>query len=601
MEKHGVIEGKVDWKGRPAQKHKHGGIKTAFCILGMFGIGCENIATLALAVNLVTYFNSIMHLEVAEAANQLTNFMGVSNILAILVAILADAYIGRFKAVIFSACLEMLGLALLAIQAHHPSMKPPVCNVFDPTVTCKKLKGGDAAYLYIALYLLAAGSAGLKASLPAHGADQFDEKDPVEARQRSGFFNYLLLAVCTGGAISITFVVWIQDRKGWDWGFGIGCVAIGVGILVFIGGLPLYRIQQVEGSTALTEIMQVYVAAYRNRKLQLPEDHSQLYEISKEKEGLLEVEFVAHRDIFKFLDRAAIRTEEDQQKHNPWKLSRVTQVENAKILLGMLPIFFCTIIMTLCLAQLQTFSIEQGLTMNSSITKSFKIPPASLPIIPIAFLIILVPIYDHLFVPLIRRFTGHPNGITHLQRIGVGLILSCVSMAAASIMEVKRKAVARDHGMLDALPVLEPLPISTFWLSIQFFIFGVADMFTYIGLLEFFYSEAPRALKSMSTCFLWSSMALGYFLSTIMVKIVNRATEGKTRSGGWLGGNNINRNHLNLFYLLLAVLSLVNFCVYVVVARRYVYRPQSTPATAAVVTDALAVDSGEKSTAKDHV
>ncbi|CAN0910962.1 Protein NRT1/ PTR FAMILY 4.6, partial [Linum grandiflorum] len=585
-----------DWKGRPAQKHKHGGIKTAFCIL--VGIACENIATLALAVNLVTYFNSVMHLEVAEAANQLTNFMGVSNILAILVAILADAYIGRFRAVILSACLEILGLALLAIQAHSPKMKPPTCNVFDPTADCKKLKGGDAAYLYTALYLLAAGSAGLKASLPAHGADQFDEKDPQEARQRSGFFNYLLLAVCSGGAISITFIVWIQDKKGWDWGFAIGCLALGVGLLVFFAGLPLYRIQPIEGSTALTEILQVYVAAYRNRKLQLPEDHSQLYEISRDKEASLDVEFVAHRDIFRFLDRAAIQTTTETAA-DPWKLSRVTQVENAKIFLGMLPIFYCTIIMTLCLAQLQTFSIEQGLTMDSSMTKSFKIPPASLPIIPIAFLIILIPVYDQLCVPLIRRFTGHPNGITHLQRIGVGLILSCVSMAAASIMEVKRKAVARDHGMLDALPVLNPLPISTFWLSIQFFIFGVADMFTYIGLLEFFYSEAPRALKSMSTCFLWSSMALGYFLSTIMVKIVNRATADKTRSGGWLAGNNINRNHLNLFYLLLAVMSFVNFCVYLVVARRYVYRPKSSPAD---VTDSLAVHSGEKkSTAKDQV
>ncbi|CAN1230257.1 Protein NRT1/ PTR FAMILY 4.6, partial [Linum grandiflorum] len=585
-----------DWKGRPAQKHKHGGIKTAFCIL--VGIACENIATLALAVNLVTYFNSVMHLEVAEAANQLTNFMGVSNILAILVAILADAYIGRFRAVILSACLEILGLALLAIQAHSPKMKPPTCNVFDPTADCKKLKGGDAAYLYTALYLLAAGSAGLKASLPAHGADQFDEKDPQEARQRSGFFNYLLLAVCSGGAISITFIVWIQDKKGWDWGFAIGCLALGVGLLVFFAGLPLYRIQPIEGSTALTEILQVYVAAYRNRKLQLPEDHSQLYEISRDKEASLDVEFVAHRDIFRFLDKTAA-DEQQLQRTNPWKLSRVTQVENAKIFLGMLPIFYCTIIMTLCLAQLQTFSIEQGLTMDSSMTKSFKIPPASLPIIPIAFLIILIPVYDQLCVPLIRRFTGHPNGITHLQRIGVGLILSCVSMAAASIMEVKRKAVARDHGMLDALPVLNPLPISTFWLSIQFFIFGVADMFTYIGLLEFFYSEAPRALKSMSTCFLWSSMALGYFLSTIMVKIVNRATADKTRSGGWLAGNNINRNHLNLFYLLLAVMSFVNFCVYLVVARRYVYRPKSSPAD---VTDSLAVHSGEKkSTAKDQV
>ncbi|CAN1230269.1 Protein NRT1/ PTR FAMILY 4.5 [Linum grandiflorum] len=444
-------------------------------------------------------------------------------------------------------------------------MKPPTCNVFDPTADCKKLKGGDAAYLYTALYLLAAGSAGLKASLPAHGADQFDEKDPQEARQRSGFFNYLLLAVCSGGAISITFIVWIQDKKGWDWGFAIGCLALGVGLLVFFAGLPLYRIQPIEGSTALTEILQVYVAAYRNRK------------ISRDKEASLDVEFVAHRDIFRFLDRAAIQT-----------TTETAAVENAKIFLGMLPIFYCTIIMTLCLAQLQTFSIEQGLTMDSSMTKSFKIPPASLPIIPIAFLIILIPVYDQLCVPLIRRFTGHPNGITHLQRIGVGLILSCVSMAAASIMEVKRKA-----------PVLNPLPISTFWLSIQFFIFGVADMFTYIGLLEFFYSEAPRALKSMSTCFLWSSMALGYFLSTIMVKIVNRATADKTRSGGWLAGNNINRNHLNLFYLLLAVMSFVNFCVYLVVARRYVYRPKSSPAD---VTDSLAVHSGEKkSTAKDQV
>ncbi|CAI0475641.1 unnamed protein product [Linum tenue] len=331
-------------------------------------------------------------------------------------------------------------------------------------------------------------------------------------------------------------------------------------------------------------ILQVYVAAFRNRKLHLPEDPSDLYEISGDKKAAVEVEFLAHRDCFKFLDKAAIQS--PLPNPNPWKLSRVTQVENAKIVLGMLPIFFCTIIMTLCLAQLQTFSIEQGLTMDTSITKSFKVPPASLPIIPIAFLIILVPIYAHLFVPLIRKLTGRPTGITHLQRIGVGLILSCISMTAASIMEVKRKAVARDHG---------PLPISTFWLSIQFFIFGVADLFTYIGLLEFFYSEAPRALKSMSTCFLWCSMALGYFLSTIMVKIVNRATEHTTTSGGWLAGNNINRNHLNLFYLLLAVLSLINFCIYLVVASRYQYRPQPPPPTDVVV------DTEAKAAATDEV
>ena len=69
-------------------------------------------------------------------------------------------------------------------------------------------------------------------------------------------------------------------------------------------------------------------------------------------------------------------------------------------------------------------------------------------------------------------------------------------------------------------------------------------------------------------------MALGYFCSTLLVKIVNAATKGITRSGGWLAGNNINRNHLNLFYWLLAILSLINFSVYLFAAKRYKYRVQ---------------------------
>jgi len=216
--------------------------------------------------------------------------------------------------------------------------------------------------------------------------------------------------------------------------------------------------------------------------------------------------------------------------------------------------------------------------MDIKLTKSFDMPPASLPIIPVAFLVILVPVYDKLIVPLLRKFTGIPTGITYLQRVGVGLILSSLSMAIAGIMEVKRKDVAKDHSMLDAIPVLQPLPISVFWLTFQYFVFGIADMFTYVGLLEFFYSQAPKSIKSISSCFLWSSMALGYFLSGIMVKIVNRVTKGGSKSGGWLAGNNINRNHLELFYWLLAILSLINFVVYLFVAKRYKYRPQSLDA-----------------------
>ncbi|XP_057418525.1 protein NRT1/ PTR FAMILY 4.5-like isoform X2 [Lotus japonicus] len=572
-----LVDGKVDWKGRKALKHKHGGMKVSTLILATFAF--ENMASFALAVNLLSYFTKIMHYELSDAANMVTNYSGVSYMLSIAVAIVADTLIGRYKTVLISGFIECLGLTLLTVQAHFASLKPPTCNLFDKNAQCEKLSGKNEAFLLIGLYLLASGSAGLKSSLPAHGADQFDERDPKEAKQMSSFFNALLLALCIGGAISLTFFVWIQDHKGWDWGFGMSTIAIALGTIVFAFGLPLYRIHVAQRTNPIIEIIQVYVAAIRNRNLPLPEDPENLYEIEQDKEAVMEIEFLPHRDIFRFLDKAAIQRESDMELEKPestsqWKLCRVTQVENAKIILSMVPVFLCTIIMTLCLAQLQTFSVQQGYTMDTKITKDFNIPPASLPIIPVIFLIAIIPFYDRICVPLLRKFTGIPTGVTHLQRIGVGLILSSISMVIAAIIEVKRKAVARDNNLLDAVPLLQPLPISIFWLSFQYFVFGVADMFTYVGLLEFFYSQAPKGLKATSTCFLWSSMAVGYFLSSILVQVVNSATKNITASGGWLAGNNINRNHLNLFYLFLSILSLINFFIYLIVSKMYKYRPQ---------------------------
>ncbi|KAM0058400.1 putative proton-dependent oligopeptide transporter family, MFS transporter superfamily [Helianthus debilis subsp. tardiflorus] len=70
-------------------------------------------------------------------------------------------------------------------------------------------------------------------------------------------------------------------------------------------------------------------------------------------------------------------------------------------------------------------------------------------------------------------------------------------------------------------------------------------------------------------------MAFGFYLSSITVKIMNRATTWVTKSEGWLARNNQNRNHLEKFYWLLAILSLINFTIYLFVATKYKYRPQS--------------------------
>ncbi|TKW16765.1 hypothetical protein SEVIR_5G321100v4 [Setaria viridis] len=564
-----VIEGKVDWRGRPALRGRHGGALNSLFILANFGL--ENMASLSLAVNLILYFMEVMHIPLSDASNLLTNYMGTSYMVAVLISVFADIFIGRYMTVIISSLIELVGLLLLMLQAHNDRLLPPKCeSLLDPN--CQRVHGSNEVHLYLALYLIAIGSAGIKAALPAHCADQFDEKHPKEKLQMSSCFNWLLLSLCIGGAISVTVFVYIQNRWGWYRGFAAATGVMGLAIIVFIAGLPKYRIATVQGSSALTEIFQVYVAAFRNRNLPLPENPDELYEISRNKASP-DTEFVAHRDRpFRFLDRAAIVQTAKDAAPNPWRQCRVTQVEHAKTVLAMVPIFCSAIIMGTCLAQLQTFSIGQGNTMDTRLSKRFSMPVASMPIIPLVFLMFAVPIYEILFVPIARHLTGIPTGITHLQRVGVGLVLSIVSMSIAAVVEVKRKKVAARHGMMDMIPGRDYLPMSCFWLGLQFSVFGIADMFTYVGLMEFFYSQAPRALKSMSSSFLWCSLSFGYFMSTIIVQAVNAATKGSTASGGWLASNNINRDHLDLFFWLLAVLSTLNFFNYIFWASWYKYR-----------------------------
>jgi solute carrier family 15 (peptide/histidine transporter), member 3/4 len=148
------------------------------------------------------------------------------------------------------------GILLLTLQAHNDRLKPPTCGYpFDPT--CQKVHGNNKVHLNVALYLISIGSAGIKAALPAHCADQFDEKHPVEKLQMSSCFNWLLLSLCTGGVISCTVFVWIQNYEGWDRGFGAATGVMGLPLIVFVAGLPRYRFTTVQGNTALLEIFQV--------------------------------------------------------------------------------------------------------------------------------------------------------------------------------------------------------------------------------------------------------------------------------------------------------------------------------------------------------
>ncbi|KAK6931178.1 Proton-dependent oligopeptide transporter family, partial [Dillenia turbinata] len=564
-------EGYVDWRNRPALRGRHGGMLAASFVLAVEVL--ENLAYLANASNLVLYLSEYMHYSPSKSANSVTDFMGTAFLLALLGGFLSDAFFTTYLIYLISAVIEFLGLVILTVQAHMPSLKPPACDTTNRNISCQEASGGKTAMLFIGLYLTALGVGGIKGSLPAHGAEQLDENTPQGRKQRSTFFNYFVFCLSCGGLIAVTFVVWIEDNKGWQWGFGISTATILLSIPIFLAGSAFYR-NKIPNGSPLTTIVKVLLAATFNTCLagspsnavvSMAASPSYPNPDSKEEEAEIfkTVEQIdAPTSSLKFLNRAVI----NKPVHAALECT-VQQVEEVKIVLKTLPIFACTIILNCCLAQLSTFSVQQAATMDTKLG-SLKVPPASLPIFPVVFIMILAPVYDHLIIPFMRKMTKTEMGISHLQRIGIGLFLSIIAMAVAAVVEIKRKRVATDAGLQDSE---EPLPITFFWIALQYLFLGSADLFTLAGLLEFFFTEAPSSMRSLATSLSWASLAMGYYLSSAIVSIVNSVT-GDSNHKSWLSGTNLNHYHLERFYWLMCVLSGLNFLHYLFWACRYKYR-----------------------------
>lgn len=557
-------EGYVDWRNRTAIKGRHGGILAAFFVLVAEVL--ENLAYLANASNLVLYLSKYMHFSPSRSAIIVTNFMGTAFLLALLGGFLSDAYFTTYHVFFISAVIEFLGLLILTIQAHIASLKPPSCPPAKTyNISCRETRGGKAAVLFIGLYLVALGVGGIKGSLPPHGAEQFDENTKEGRKKRSTYFNYYVFCLSCGALIAVTFVVWIEDNVGWQWGFGISTLTILLAIPIFLLGSATYRIKVPAGSP-LTVIFKVLTAAICNKfcprkpsNAVMNMETSPHVRATEDRQVDLETAIATETTDLKFLNQAVT----SNPVHETLDCTR-KQVEDVKIVMKTIPIFASTIMLNCCLAQLSTFSVQQAASMNTKLG-SFKVPPASLPVFPVIFIMILAPVYNHIILPLARKLTKTEMGITHLQRIGIGLIMSIIAMAIAALVEIKRKKIAAERGLIDSS---EPLPITFLWIALQYLFLGSSDLFSLAGLLEFFFTETPSSMKSLATSFSWASLAIGYYLSSVLVAVVNRVT-GISGHTPWLKGSNLNHYHLERFYWMMCFLSGLNFLNYLFWARKY--------------------------------
>ncbi|CAM6083600.1 unnamed protein product [Calypogeia fissa] len=565
-------DGTIDVHGRPASKRRTGGWKGAMFVL-VEQVGA-NTAWYGIGSNLVIFLTTIMHESNNSAANNVNNWNGVGYIAPLIAAFIADSYCGRFIGAIIFSVIYIVGLAMLTVVGSVKSFRPPQCDNMD--VTCQHASVGEDAFLYTALYVMVVGAGGVQGTIVPFGADQFDEEDDKEKLQKSSFFNWAYQTNLIGSFISCTFFVYLQENVSFGVGWGLACAFQVLGTIVVVMGVWVYRYHK-PGGNPLLRIAQVVIAALRKRQLKVS-NVDDLYEVQQAESVIKGSRRINHSNRFRFLDKASIMTEAEQEKgavQNPWQLCTVTQVEEVKFVLRVIPIFLTGIIYTVCYSQLITLFVEQGYSMDRNLG-SFVIPAASLGVFESISVLFWVVVWDQLLVPFLRKRTGNQRGISELQRIGIGLALSILSMVFAAIVEIERLRIVRIHGLVDNPDAL--VPMSVFWEVPQYFVMGASEVFTYIGLMEFFYAQAPDAIRSVGSSIALLAWAVGYFVTTLLLTIVSHITR---RGGkpGWVA-DNLNQGRIDLFYWLLAILSFINLFFFIFCAVQYEYMVTTGPISA---------------------
>ncbi|CAA7052415.1 unnamed protein product [Microthlaspi erraticum] len=489
--------------GNLAARLPSGGWRSARLII--FVEMAEHFAYSGISSNLITYMTGPLGQSTAAAAANVNAWSGTVSFLPLLGGFIADSYLGCFRTILIASSLYILGLGLLSFSSMLHSHSEDQ-NLLQVTL------------FFCSLYLIAIGIGGFKPCIKVFGADQFDGNDLKEAQTKSSFFNWLLFGNCISVTITRLVSSYIQEDLSWSLGFGVK-------------------------KNPFARIGRVFVEAVKNRR-------NPDLDIYNPSETLLLHQQNSKQ--FRFLNRAAFSCD-------------LVEIEEAKAVLRLVPIWMTSLVYAIVYAQSPTFFTKQGATMDRSISLELLVPAATLQCFISLTIVIFIPIYDRLFVPIARSFTQNPSGISILQRIGTRIFIYILAMVVAALVETKRLQTAQDD-----VTIL----MSVWWLVPQYVLYGVADVFTMVGLQEFFYDQVPSELRSIGMALNLSIFGIGSFLSSLMISVIDKVTSHSGQTS-WFD-NDLNQAHLDYFYWLLACLTSIGLTSYLWFAKSYVYnRPNN--------------------------
>ncbi|KAF2742836.1 PTR2-domain-containing protein [Sporormia fimetaria CBS 119925] len=371
-------------------------------------------------------------------------------------AILSDTRLGRYKTLVLTSILYLVG-----------------CGIIVASSADRALDAGlGLPGLIVAMVLVGLGGGGFKMIMVPFIADQYVETAPRVKTLKSGervftdqtltlqYIYNLYYWVGNVGSLSWFATTALEKYHSFAVAYGItfGSMVIATGMLV--GGARWY-IQLPHEGNVLPKATKVLVCAARNN---FKMTHAYpAYQLSH---------------------------------HGKYVLWTTTFVDELSRGLRACRVLIAFIVFYICFDQMQNNLISQAKQM---VTHS--IPNDMMPALNQVFCILLGPIVQYGLYPFLNR---HNIPFKPIARITVGFIFIALSMLYAAITQhiiYTRGPCFSTPGACDAIPhdstTFQPNDISVWLQTPVYFLIAIGEIFAYVTALEYSYDHSPKSMKAI--------------------------------------------------------------------------------------------------------
>uniref|UniRef100_A0A8C1HVI5 Solute carrier family 15 member 1 n=1 Tax=Cyprinus carpio carpio TaxID=630221 RepID=A0A8C1HVI5_CYPCA len=357
---------------------------------------CERFSYYGMKAVLVLYFKYFIGWDNDLSTTIYHTFVALCYLTPILGAIIADSWLGKFKAIVYLSIVYTIGQVIMAISAIHDITDTNRDGTPDNMTF-------HTAMSMLGLMLIALGTGGIKPCVAAFGGDQFEEH---QEKQRSTFFSIFYLSINAGSLLStlITPILRAQEcgiyskQSCFPLAFGVPAALMVVALIVFIAGHSMYIMESPKGNILL-RVMKCIGFAIKNRFNHRSQQHPKREH---------------------WMDWA-------EEKYDKLLIAQVKMVLKVLFLYIPLPMFWALF------DQQGSRWTLQATTMDGNFG-AFIIQPDQMQIVNPILIVIMVPIMDSAVYPLIKKC--HIN-FTPLRRMTVGMLLAALAFVAAALLQIQ--------------------------------------------------------------------------------------------------------------------------------------------------------------------